>query len=199
MQDADIRFLKRKCNLLIEKALQLEQEKKNNELKICRLKEEKRTLEAALKKASPERISFSDMTQQDVEPIRQTSVEESQYDPPEAAAEEENREQLKQRFEVAVSPPGNLSRERETVSPETILTMIQSLSAQLDNQPREEIVIRRLSAGGKLLELAADILGKIVKGLVLGGIMLLLSLAATVLLNQDLRNMFLTFIRSCIG
>ena len=197
MQEADIRFLKQKCNMLIEKALQLEQEKKNNELKICRLKEEKKVLEEKLRKqknTSPEKTKIQVTPQINL-------MSEHKNDLSEAILKEDLSEQPRQNFEVAVRTSDNMVtvRERESVSQETILAMIQRLSTQLDNQPREEIVIRHISTGGKILELASDAIGKIAKILILGGIMALLSLAATVLLNQNLRNMLIEFVRNCIG
>ena len=84
------------------------------------------------------------------------------------------------------------------ISQQQILDMIYTMQNQEKNPP-EEIVVRHLSAKAKIIETITDMIAKILKFLVLAAIMILLSLAATVLLNGELRNMVIGFIERCIG
>lgn len=128
LQEPNISFLKQKCNMLIEKALQLEQEKKDNDLKICRLQEEKEILEEELKEQS---------TSHTVKIPEQVFVPAFTY-------------------EVSEIQPSE--QETEQVSPEKVLTMIQSVSMQNDIQPEEENSTGHITIGKKILNFISGIL-----------------------------------------
>lgn len=84
------------------------------------------------------------------------------------------------------------------ISQQQILDMIYTMQNQEKNPP-EEIVVRHLSAKAKIIETITDMIAKILRFLALAVVMILLSLAATVLLNGELRNMVIGFIERCIG
>lgn len=76
-----------------------------------------------------------------------------------------------------------------------LLELIRAISWKVQD-PTETIVVRNVSAGAKMLEIFHDVTGKIFKVLAMAILMLLLSLAATVLINGDLRDMIFDFIRN---
>lgn len=176
MGEAEIKFLKLKCNKLIEKALQLEKEIKKRDVQIGQLMEKKKLLEAQIlcepeeKGQGGEEEIFSEK----ILPLPQVRQE---------AAENESL--------VALANTPSIS----TVQ---IYKMIQSLSMRMEDR-REEIVVRKISTGGKILELLTDGVGKILKLIALCALMGLVSLAATVLLNGELRNTLMEFFRGCFG
>lgn len=178
MGEADIKYLKVKCNKLIDKALQLEKEITKKDALIKQLQKKKKLLE--------KRIN------EDLEKKKQEKENEE--------FEQENlsvlqEEETKPNAEISVHDVG----QNFDVTYSKIFEMIQSISTQMDNRPREEIVIRKVSTGGKILELLADGAGKLFKLIIIGGLIGLVSLAATILLNGELRNMVIDFVKSCIG
>lgn len=76
-----------------------------------------------------------------------------------------------------------------------LLELVRSISQREQSRP-EEIVVRKVSAGAKMLEIFHDIVGKIFLVFVFGLLTILLSLALTVLANGSLRNALLEFIRN---
>ena len=170
MEVEDIRILKAKCNKLIEKALFLKAEIEKKDLEIKELEEQKKSLEVA----KPEKSKVIPES----EKIIQQEVEMS---------------------EVVMNLPKVIEeRKFPQISQQQILDMIYTMQNQEKNPP-EEIVVRHLSAKAKIIETITDMIAKILKFLVLAAIMILLSLAATVLLNGELRNMVIGFIERCIG
>lgn len=170
MEAEDIRILKAKCNKLIEKALVLKAEIEKKDLEIKELEEQKKSLEVA-------------------KPENSKVIPES----------EKNIQQDVETSEVAMELPQIIEeRKFPQISQQQILDMIYTMQNQEKNPP-EEIVIRHLSAKAKIIETITDMIAKILKFLVLAAIMILLSLAATVLLNGELRNMVIGFIERCIG
>lgn len=170
MEAEDIRILKAKCNKLIEKALVLKAEIEKKDLEIKELEEQKKSLEVA-------------------KPENSKVIPES----------EKNIQQDVETSEMAMELPQIIEeRKFPQISQQQILDMIYTMQNQEKNPP-EEIVIRHLSAKAKIIETITDMIAKILKFLVLAAIMILLSLAATVLLNGELRNMVIGFIERCIG
>lgn len=166
----DIRILKAKCNKLIEKALFLKAEIEKKDLEINELEEQKKSLEVAKPEKSKVITESEKIIQQDVE-----------------------------MSEVVMELPQVIEeRKFPQISQQQILDMIYTMQNQEKNPP-EEIVVRHLSAKAKIIETITDMIAKILKFLVLAAIMILLSLAATVLLNGELRNMVIGFIERCIG
>lgn len=166
----DIRILKAKCNKLIEKALFLKAEIEKKDLEINELEEQKKSLEVAKPEKSKVIPESEKIIQQDVE-----------------------------MSEVVMELPQVIEeRKFPQISQQQILDMIYTMQNQEKNPP-EEIVVRHLSAKAKIIETITDMIAKILKFLVLAAIMILLSLAATVLLNGELRNMVIGFIERCIG
>lgn len=170
MEAEDIRILKAKCNKLIEKALFLKQEIEKKDLEINELEEQKKSLEMA----KPEKLN--DIPEN--EKIMEQDVVMS-----------DTTMELPQVIE---------QRKYPQISQQQILDMIYTMQIQ-DKKPPEEIVVRHLSAKAKIIETFTDMIARILKFLVLAGIMILLSLAATVLLNGELRNTVIEFIERCIG
>lgn len=170
MEAEDIRILKAKCNKLIEKARFLKEEIERKDLEIKELERQKKSLEMAKPENSKVIPESEKIIQQDVE----TSEE------------------------VMNLPQVIEERKFPQISQQQILDMIYTMQNQEKNPP-EEIVVRHLSAKAKIIETITDMIAKILKFLVLAAIMILLSLAATVLLNGELRNMVIGFIERCIG
>lgn len=81
------------------------------------------------------------------------------------------------------------------ISQNELLELIKSISRR-EQDLAETIVVRNVSAGAKMLEIFHDVTGKFFKVLVMGILMLMLSLAATVLINADLRDLIFEFIRN---
>lgn len=181
--EADLKFLKAKCNALIDEALRLQEENRRKEEKIRQLGEKKKYLESRIHAEIP-------APKEDREETKILNPIPNQYPIP---VSEPAAEQYQGEHELISQNLINF-----TVSNEKIFEMIQSLNAVMDSRPREEFVIRNVSTGAKIIELFQDICGKLVKLLLLGMGMLVLSLVATILLNGELRNMIFEFIRSCI-
>ena len=170
MEAEDIRILKAECNKLIEKALFLKEEIERKDLEIKELERQKKSLEMAKPENSKVIPESEKIIQQDVEMSE----------------------------EVMNLPQVIEERKFPQVSQQQVLCVIYRMQKQEKNPP-EEIVVRHLSAKAKIIETITDMIGKILKFLVLAAIMILLSLAATVLLNGELRNMVIGFIERCIG
>ncbi|MGN1204251.1 MAG: hypothetical protein ACI4SA_04245 [Lachnospiraceae bacterium] len=170
MEAADIRILKAKCNKLIEKALCLKEEIEKKDLEIKELEEQKKSLDMAKSETSKVIPESEKIIEQDVETSAVTM-------------------ELPQVIEERKIPQ---------ISQQQIFDMIYSMQNQ-DKNPPEEIVVRHLSAKAKIIETVTDMIARILKFLALAAIMILLSLAATVLLNGELRNMVIEFIERCIG
>ena len=162
--------MKAKCNKLIEKALFLKEEIERKDLEIKELERQKKSLEMAKPENSKVIPESEKIIQQDVEMSE----------------------------EVMNLPQVIEERKFPQISQQQILDMIYTMQNQEKNPP-EEIVVRHLSAKAKIIETITDMIAKILKFLVLAAIMILLSLAATVLLNGELRNMVIGFIERCIG
>lgn len=180
MGEADLKFLKAKCNALIDEALRLQEENRKKEEKIKQLGEKKKDLESRIH-------AENHKTKENVEETKFLNQYPIPISNPPGEQEQEGNDLISQ----------NLLK--FTISNEKIFEMIQSLNEVMDARPKEEFVIRNVSTGAKIIELFQDIVGKIVKIALLGVGMLILSLAATVLLNGELRSMVFEFIRSCIG
>lgn len=201
MDETELKKLKLKCNKLIDEALRLEGELKEKDEELKELQEKKNTLE---RKRQQEKLSAKLTYPITIPspPIIETTVavpEETEQEGTEALDEmgyqEEPREFMelipsRQEYPVSVTP---------SIPPEKIFEMIQILSSQLDARPREEVVIRKLSFSARMAEVISDITGKILKFLILGILMLLLSVGATILLNAQTRDMLFDFVKSCIG
>ncbi len=173
MGEAEIRFLKMKCNKLIDKALQLENEIRDKDNIIKQLQETKKELQLSIQEQKDKQLQ-----EKQLEDIKiQTIIPEIVKDIP---PEDKN--------EILIT-------DSNVVTYEKVCEMIQTITAQMDNRPMEEIVVRKITFGGKVLELITDGIGKIIKVILIGGIMILLSLAATVLLNEELRNMLMEYRR----
>ena len=170
MEAEDIRILKAKCNKLIEKALFLKEEVERKDLEIKELERQKKSLEMAKPENSKVIPESEKIIQQDVE----TSEE------------------------VMNLPQVIEERKFPQISQQQILDMIYTMQNQEKNPP-EQTVVRHLTAKAKIIETLTDMTARILKFLVLAGIMILLSLAATVLLNGELRNTVIEFIERCIG
>lgn len=76
-----------------------------------------------------------------------------------------------------------------------LLELVRSISQGGQGGP-EEIVVRNVSAGAKMLEIFHDAARIFLKAAIFSLLMLLLSLAVTVLANAGLRNTLLEFIRN---
>ncbi|MBD5480848.1 MAG: hypothetical protein HDR14_16470 [Lachnospiraceae bacterium] len=176
MGEAEIKLLKVKCNKLIEKALQLEKEIEKKDVQIGQLMEKKKLLEAQICWEPEEKGQSGEV---EIFPEEILSLPQVRQE----AAENESLAALEN------SP---------SISNVQIYKMIQSLSMRMEDR-REEIVVRKISTGGKILELLADGVGKIFKLIALCALMGLVSLAATVLLNGELRSVLIEFFRGCFG
>ena len=176
MGEAEIKFLKLKCNKLIEKALQLEKEIEKRDVQIGQLMENKKLLEAQILSEPEEKGQGGE---EEIFSEKILSLPQVRQ----GAAESESLAAL---------------ANSTSISNVQIYKMIQSLSMQMEDR-REEIVVRKISTGGKILELLADGVGKIFKLIALVALMGLVSLAATVLLNGDLRNVVINFLGECLG
>ncbi len=176
MGEAEIKFLKLKCNKLIEKALQLEKEIEKRDVQIGQLMEKKKLLEAQILSEPEEKGQGGE---EEIFSEKILSLPQVRQ----GAAESESLAAL---------------ANSTSISNVQIYKMIQSLSMQMEDR-REEIVVRKISTGGKILELLADGVGKIFKLIALVALMGLVSLAATVLLNGDLRNVVINFLGECLG
>lgn len=176
MGEAEIKFLKLKCNKLIEKALQLEKEIEKRDVQIGQLMEKKKLLEAQILSEPEEKGQGGE----------EEIFSEKILSLPQVRQEAAESESL-----AALANSTSISNVQ-------IYKMIQSLSMQMEDR-REEIVVRKISTGGKILELLADGVGKIFKLIALVALMGLVSLAATVLLNGDLRNVVISFLGECLG
>lgn len=195
LQDKNnIKFLKQKCNLLIDKALEIEQAIEAQKNIVNHLQEQKRVLEERLKK-NPKQPDMQEFGVSDTLMLpakvnaQNETVQTANYQdaaPTDVAAYE--------RGEVSIP-----YSEYDLISPEKVLTMIQTLSMQLDNQPREEIVVRNLSTGAKAIEAFEGVIGKLVRVVLILGGMALVSLALTVIANQDLRNAVLELFKNSVG
>ncbi len=198
MGETEKKFLKKKCNMLIDRALQLEKEIEERDKKILQLQEKKKTLlekksEIPSEAHAPEQVQeSSQIFQHDIpdESEQFVLVPLSSESTDSEASTDSEKSQYKN---LAMQDRGEL------ITSQRIFEMIQTLSTQIDTRPREEIVIRNLSGSAKFMEILSDITGKIFKFLIFTVIMALLSLAATVLLNSNLRNTIFEFIKSCIG
>lgn len=188
MGETEIAYLKAKCNMLIDKAEQLNSKKQNLDQEIDALLKRKDEIELKLKEqetvGKPEPSIPGEGIERKDELMVIPVPDVNRFDPdPEDAG-------------VESAPAG----ENElAISYNQVFDMIRALSAQMAEAPREEIVIRQLSTGGKLLELLADGIGKIFRFIGLGILMILVSLAVTVLLNEQMRSTLIEFIRSCVG
>ena len=176
MGEAEIKFLKLKCNKLIEKALQLEKEIEKRDVQIGQLMQKKKLLEAQILSEPEEKGQGGE---EEIFSEKILSLPQVRQ----GAAESESLAAL---------------ANSTSISNVQIYKMIQSLSMQMEDR-REEIVVRKISTGGKILELLADGVGKIFKLIALVALMGLVSLAATVLLNGDLRNVVINFLGECLG
>lgn len=188
MGETEIAYLKAKCNKLIDRAEQLSSEKQKIDQEIDVLLKRKDEIELKLKEqeiiGEPEPTVPGESIGRKDELMVIPIPDGNRYDPDPEDADGE------------VVPAG----EKELgISYNQVFDMIRTLSAQMAEAPREEIVIRRLSTGGKLLELLADGIGKVFRFIGLGILMILVSLAVTVLLNEPMRNTLIEFIRNCVG
>lgn len=183
--DENIRYLKAKCNALIDRAMLLEKQSRQLDQDIGELMARKADIEQreVVPQLQPEK---SLERRQEPEENCLVPVIKTQIFPPDTADTEEDQDDAR---------PGV-----ESMIPyERMYDMIKMLSTQMETTPREEIVIRQLSTGGKVLELIADVIGKLFRGVGIMALMLLVSLAVTVLLNSSMRQTLIDFIRNCIG
>ncbi len=171
----EIKYLKAKCNKLIDKALQLEEKNVKKDLEISKLQEEKKAIELRIKQKREK---------EDVENIEQKIIFSQE--------ESEEREDSK-----AIKNQDNDTHNFQ-ISYSKMFEMIQTLSNQIDNRPVEEIVVRNVSTGAKVLEVLYDIFNIFIKLIGIGIAIFLLSLAATILLNGELRNTLFEFIKNSI-
>lgn len=184
MGEADIRFLKTKCNKLIDKALQLEQELHDKDSIIKQLQENKKALENSIQEQKEKVLQEKQLKE----------YQNIQQSVPENITNFELKEEKTISEDIVNEDAPNYM-----VTYEKVFEMIQAITTQMDNRPMEEIIVRKITFGGKILELITDGIGKILKFILLGGLMILLSLAVTVLLNEDLRNTLITFVKNCVG
>lgn len=126
---------------------------------------------------------------QDTDDIIQTPDQDI-GDPP-----EETAQALEDVPDVYEEPPLTLPA-NYLMSQKELLELIQSISQQMDHRPVEEIVVRKVSAGAKIIEIFHDMIDKFFKLLIFAALMLLVSLAVTVLINPNLRNTMLDFLKS---
>lgn len=115
--------------------------------------------------------------------------EQADVQPEDAAGEGIGESDMEDNMTEAVLPANYLISQKE------LLELIKSISRR-EQDPAEAIIVRNVSAGAKMLEIFHDATGKIFKVLVMGILMLMLSLAATVLINADLRNLIFEFVRN---
>lgn len=170
MATEDIRILKAKCNKLIEKALCLKEEIERKNLEIEKLEEQKRALEMAASEIPP--------NNQNVRHI------------------EEEKEEILETGEENMNLPVVVEESKVSrFTQQQILEMIYQVQNQ---EPRDEIVVRNLTTKAKIIEVVTDTVSSIFKFLLMAVIMILLSIAATVLLNEELRNTILAFIERCM-
>lgn len=111
--------------------------------------------------------------------------EQDQSEEPEALEDEASMEGLP---DSAVMPV--------IMSQKELLELVLSIRQHTEPRPVEEIIVRNVSAGAKILEILQDAAGKIGRLFIFGLLMLLVSLAATVLINADLRNTLLEFLKN---
>lgn len=187
MQESDIRFLKMKCNMLIEKALQLEEEKKENALKICQLKEEKESLSEELRNRQhsgekvPEQSYFDEMVENP-----RIDIEEQKVLPSEQVmamiqnvniqTEEENKVISQSgRFESLLTKivkgiyKGHKGKKEQTLQEE-------SDKEYLDLQKQEVIIIYEDKTGQKIVRLMLLFASLAVIGLGIYGLLYILSI-----------------------
>lgn len=201
MDEIELKKLKLKCNKLIDEALRLEGELKEKDKEIERLQEKKRALEKRQKQTVSNVIPVDvnpSPPEQEPESLEIISERTEAIKVEEKLEAPEYQESIQEFMNLMPSEP-QYPKAITSVRPEKIFEMIQTLSAQLDERPREEIVVRKLTFSAKLLEVFSDITGKIFKFIILGIIMALLSVGATILLNAQTRDMLFEFIKNCIG
>lgn len=184
MAETDLKKLKAKCNKLIDMAASLEERKKQNEVVIKELQEKKKALEHSRKSSTAEEV-WAPAQMLPVPVIKQ----------PEEPAESPG--EYVQEPDIIV--PGEVSENMAMVTPAEIFQMINILSEQLESQPHEEIVIRKLTFSAKLAEIFAELAEKIVRVFILGILMLLLSVGATMLFNAETREFLFEFLKGCMG
>lgn len=169
--ETEIGILKAKCNALIDKALQKKQELEELDSKIEKLQDIKKSIEERL--------------------------ENEMYQP---AREQEN--ESAEGYDTKVDEETGLkeyeSQEKFVFNYNQILQMLQALSNQTSN-PQENIRVRKVTAKEKIWETVQDILGKIGKLILMLLLTAVLSLAATILLNAHLREMFMDILKQCIN
>lgn len=183
MREQEILRLKRKCNQLIEITLRLEDEIEKKDKRIQELKLENEAIKA--------RIS---------EEIVQ-----------------ERQEKEKDQFETIIQSGGELLpvqdksnntelmllREQQnfTIAHAKILEMMQLLSTQIENSPsrNREIVVRNLSAKAKIIEVGQSWFENGLRMIAMAIIMILFSIAVTVLMNEETRNVLFELMRNSIG
>lgn len=177
IMDENVGYLKAKCNALIDRAMLLEKQS-------CQLDQDIRDLMA-----------------------RKSEIEQREVV---ARTQPENREPEENCLVPVIKTPAfppdieedpsDAQSGIESMIPyDRMYDMIKMLSTQMETTPREEIVIRQLSTGGKVLELIADVIGKLFRGAGIVILMLLVSLAVTVLLNGSMRQTLIDFMQNCIG
>ncbi len=169
MGEETIEYLKRKCNALIDKACQLEQEISEKNRLIEQLQLQKNAFmhpekEEAIGKELDENVSAKIVSGEEPAEEKKETIYETIFDLMEDANEE-----LKQE--------GNL-----------VLPAKPKVAAKSQKSVSEKIMKRIFY----IIERMAKFLGVVI-------LMLLISLAITVLMNSGLRNEVLEFIKNCIG
>lgn len=180
--DENVRYLKAKCNALIDRAMLLEKQSCQLDQDIGDLMARKSEIEQreVVPRTQPEPFENREPEENCLVPVIKTPAFQPGID-----IEED---------------PGDAQSGIESMIPyDRMYDMIKMLSTQLETTPREEIVIRQLSTGGKVLELIADVIGKLLRGAGIVILMLLVSLAVTVLLNGSMRQTLIDFMQNCIG
>jgi len=164
----EIKILKAKCNELITRLQQKQEELKQLNLEIAQLEEQKCSIEENL-------TQFEEDTTMDHIGLNKIGADEK-------PDKEETRTQ-----EAVVQ---NFNQMMETM---------QTLSKQLENSPAPEKVVRRKSSKERMLDGIKNVGRKVGKFLLMVAGTVILSLAATILFNENLRDMMWEILKECVG
>lgn len=171
MGEAEISKLKAKCNALIDEALQKKKELEELDSKIEQLQETKKSMEERL--------------ENEICQVEQ----ESQNEGMESERTEEESEL--QKIE---------SQEKFSENYNQILQMLQEISQTQTRSVQEDArTVRKVSSKEKIRTTIRSILSKAGKVFVMLFFTAVLSLAATIAINENLRNMFVDILRACFG
>ena len=80
-----------------------------------------------------------------------------------------------------------------------MMETMQTLSKQLENSPAPEKVVRRKSSKERMLDGIKNVGRKVGKFLLMVAGTVILSLAATILFNENLRDMMWEILKECVG